>query len=46
MCFLAVEYPWDDRIAIHAALSELLGVGGPQMPYLQTQNKSEEEWLK
>ena len=46
MCFGAVEYPWDDRIAMRAALSELLGIGGPQMPYLPTQNKSEEEWLK
>ena len=46
MCFGAVEYPWDDRVAMRAALSELLGVEGPQMPYLPTQDKTEEEWLK
>ena len=46
MCFGAVEYPWDDRIAMRAALSELLGLAGPKMPYLPTQNKTEEEWLK
>ncbi|MGA7192231.1 MAG: UDP-N-acetylmuramoyl-L-alanyl-D-glutamate--2,6-diaminopimelate ligase [Anaerolineales bacterium] len=46
MCFGAIEYPWDDRTATRAALSELLGVKGPKMPYLPTQNKSEEEWLK
>lgn len=46
MCFGALEYPWDDRIAMRAALSELLGVEGPKMPYLPTQNKNEEEWLK
>jgi UDP-N-acetylmuramoyl-L-alanyl-D-glutamate--2,6-diaminopimelate ligase len=37
MCFGEVEYPWDDRTAMEAALSELLGVKGPQMPYLPTQ---------
>ena len=46
MCFGAIEYPWDDLTAKRAALSELLGVKGPKMPYLPTQNKSEEEWLK
>ena len=46
MCFGTVEYPWDDRVAMHAALSELLGIEGPQMPYLPTQDKTEEEWLK
>ena len=39
MCFDMTEYPWDDRIAMRAALSELLGVTGPQMPYLPTQEK-------
>jgi UDP-N-acetylmuramoyl-L-alanyl-D-glutamate--2,6-diaminopimelate ligase len=34
MCFGEVEYPWDDRIALRAALAEHLGVKGPQMPYL------------
>jgi UDP-N-acetylmuramoyl-L-alanyl-D-glutamate--2,6-diaminopimelate ligase len=37
MCFGDVEYPWDDRIAMRAALSELLGIPGPKMPYLPTQ---------
>jgi len=46
MCFGLTEYPWDDRIAMRAALSQLLGVDGPKMPYLPTQDKSEEEWLK
>ena len=46
MCFGAVEYPWDDRVAMRAALSQLLGVEGPKMPYLPTQDKTEEEWLK
>ncbi len=40
MCFGDIEYPWDDRIAMRAALSELLNVPGPQMPYLPTQEKS------
>jgi UDP-N-acetylmuramoyl-L-alanyl-D-glutamate--2,6-diaminopimelate ligase len=38
MCFGEVEYPWDDRIAMRSALAELLGVDGPAMPYLPTQN--------
>jgi len=46
MCFGAVEYPWDDRIAMRAALSGLLGLEGPKMPYLPSQDKTEEEWLK
>ena len=37
MCFGTVEYPWDDRIAMRAALAEYLGVKGPQMPLLPTQ---------
>lgn len=36
MCFGDVEYPWDDRTALRAALSELLGVQGPEMPKLPT----------
>jgi UDP-N-acetylmuramoyl-L-alanyl-D-glutamate--2,6-diaminopimelate ligase len=36
MCFGEIEYPWDDRVAMRAALSELLGVDGPQMPPLPT----------
>jgi UDP-N-acetylmuramoyl-L-alanyl-D-glutamate--2,6-diaminopimelate ligase len=39
MCFDTVEYPWDDRIALQAALSEHLGVAGPKMPYLPTQKQ-------
>jgi len=46
MCFGAVEYPWDDRLAMRAALGHLLGIEGPNMPYLPTQDKTEEEWLK
>ena len=45
MCFGAREHLWDDRTAMRAALSELLGVEGPQMPYLPTRNTKEEEWL-
>ena len=29
-----VEYPWVDRAALRAALSELLGIPGPAMPRL------------
>jgi len=39
MCFGEIEYPWDDRTAMRAALAELLGVEGPAMPYLPTQEK-------
>ena len=46
MCFGAREFPWDDRTAMRAALSEMLGVDGPKMPYLPTQDTLEEEWLK
>jgi UDP-N-acetylmuramoyl-L-alanyl-D-glutamate--2,6-diaminopimelate ligase len=38
MCFGEVEYPWDDRTALRAAISECLGIPGPQMPYLPTQD--------
>lgn len=34
MCFGTTEYPWDDRTAMRAALAEVMGVEGPQMPYL------------
>nr|HMN60207.1 hypothetical protein [Anaerolinea sp.] len=37
MCFGEVEYPWDDRTAMRAALAEFLGVDGPEMYYLPTQ---------
>jgi UDP-N-acetylmuramoyl-L-alanyl-D-glutamate--2,6-diaminopimelate ligase len=36
MCFGETEYPWDDRIAMRAALSDLLGIPGPAMPRLPT----------
>ncbi|GAB4504003.1 MAG: UDP-N-acetylmuramoyl-L-alanyl-D-glutamate--2,6-diaminopimelate ligase [Anaerolineales bacterium] len=46
MCFGRVEHPWDDRVAMRAALAEYLGLDGPKMPYLPTQDKPEEEWLR
>jgi UDP-N-acetylmuramoyl-L-alanyl-D-glutamate--2,6-diaminopimelate ligase len=45
MCFGGREHLWDDRTAMRAALSELLGMEGPAMPYLPTQDTKEEEWL-
>lgn len=36
MCFGETEYAWDDRVAMQTALSELLGIPGPEMPYLPT----------
>ncbi len=41
MCFGKTEYPWDDRIAMRAALAEFLRMDGPQMPYLPSQDKIE-----
>lgn len=38
MCFIETEYPWDDRTAMRAALAKLLGLEGPNMPYLPTQD--------
>lgn len=46
MCFGKIEHTWDDRIAMRAALSQMLAMDGPKMPYLPTQDKTEEEWLK
>jgi UDP-N-acetylmuramoyl-L-alanyl-D-glutamate--2,6-diaminopimelate ligase len=46
MCFGKTEYPWDDRTAMRAALAEFLEIGGPKMPYLPSQDRSEVEWLK
>ena len=34
MCFETTEYLWDDRTAMHAALCEMLGKEGPDMPVL------------
>lgn len=36
MCFGEIEYPWDDRTAMEAALAELLNIAGPKMPELPT----------
>ncbi len=41
MCFGTVEYPWDDRTAMRAALADLLGVDGPPMPRLPTSPPSQ-----
>jgi len=46
MCFGKTEYLWDDRIAMRAALAEFLGIDGPMMPYLPSQDRKEEEWLR
>ena len=45
MCFGAIEYLWDDRTAVRAALSEYLDIVGTKMPYLPTQDTEEKEWL-
>ncbi len=39
MCFGETEYPWDDRTAMRAALTDFLGMDGPSMPYLPTQDE-------
>ncbi len=39
MCFGETEYPWDDRIALRAALAEHLGLPGPRMPELPTKGQ-------
>ncbi len=36
MCFGETEYPWDDRLALRAALCDLLDLPGPAMPRLPT----------
>jgi len=36
MCFGELEHPWDDRVAVRAALAEHQGVEGPAMPSLPT----------
>jgi UDP-N-acetylmuramoyl-L-alanyl-D-glutamate--2,6-diaminopimelate ligase len=36
MCFGEIEYPWDDRLALRAALAEYLQIPGPEMPLLPT----------
>lgn len=42
MCFGTVEYPWDDRTALKAALAEHLQVDRPKMPELPTSNNAKE----
>lgn len=42
MCFGTVEYPWDDRIAMRAALADLLSIEGPEIPSLPTQDEDYE----
>lgn len=39
MCFGHIEYPWDDRTALRAALADRLGQPGPAMPALPTSPK-------
>jgi len=36
MCFGDVEYPWDDRLAVKAALAQHLHLAGWTMPHLPT----------
>ena len=46
MCFGTTEYHWDDKIALISALSELLDIQGPAMPYLPTQDDSGDERIR
>ncbi len=39
MCFGETEYAWDDRTALRAAISQHMGITGPEMPYLPTQDE-------
>jgi UDP-N-acetylmuramoyl-L-alanyl-D-glutamate--2,6-diaminopimelate ligase len=39
MCIGEIEYAWDDCTALRVALSEHLGIPGPQMPYLPTHDR-------
>jgi UDP-N-acetylmuramoyl-L-alanyl-D-glutamate--2,6-diaminopimelate ligase len=41
MCFGTVEYAWDDRVAMRAALAERLQIDGPAMPFLPIQETPE-----
>jgi UDP-N-acetylmuramoyl-L-alanyl-D-glutamate--2,6-diaminopimelate ligase len=40
MCFGETEYLWDDRVALRAALAQLLEIEGPDMPELPTSVKA------
>jgi len=42
MCFGTIEYAWDDRTALRAAIADYLGIKGPKMPFLPTQDGSHE----
>lgn len=46
MCFGRKEYPWDERTAMRAALAQILGKDGPQMPYLPSRDGTEDMWLE
>ncbi len=41
MCFGDIEYPWDDRTAMRAAIAGLLNIPGPEMPYLPTGRRAD-----
>jgi UDP-N-acetylmuramoyl-L-alanyl-D-glutamate--2,6-diaminopimelate ligase len=41
MCFGNIEFPWDDRIAIRAAIAGLLNIPGPDMPTLPTSRQTD-----
>jgi UDP-N-acetylmuramoyl-L-alanyl-D-glutamate--2,6-diaminopimelate ligase len=41
MCFGQIEYAWDDRTALRAALADFLAVPGPAMPELPTSPKEQ-----
>ncbi len=45
MCFGSTEYLWNDRTAMRASLAEALGIPGPRMPYLPTQDQTETQWM-
>jgi len=36
MCFGTTEYAWDDRIALRAAVEEIMGLKETEMPVLPT----------
>ncbi len=40
MCFGEQEFPWDDRVALRAAIAEDLGIKGPAMPWLPTSSET------
>ncbi len=38
MCFGTTEYAWDELTAMKAAITQILEIDGPEMPYLPTQD--------